>query len=1123
MISKERIVFFVSLWIIINYCTIASCEEWTNTYGGQGYDAASQIIATQDGGYAIIGITNSFEALGYDLWVIKIDKNGEMEWNKLYGGRKDDFGYFLLQTDDEEYIALGATNSSFDNNSDFDILMIKIDSSGNVKWFKTLGNTTDEQAISIIKTNQLEYAILGIAKNFDTQNSDFYLINTDMNGTMNWNKTYGGSKEEVAKSFMQSNDNGYAIVGYTTSYGAGKKDIWLIKTDQNGTMQWNKTYGGIFDDEAYAIIQTIDKGYAIAGYTASYGAGNSDFWLIKTDQNGTMQWNRTYGGPDDDGAQALLQTSDNGYALAGYSEVFLSYDFYLIKTNNKGFIQGTVNSTDDGDERAFSIIQNEKGNFVLAGYSHLQSGYNIYAVEINSTNLNRSNLSPISFAGNDKHIMIGETFTFEGTGFDPDGKIVKYLWDFDGDRVPDYFSNQSGIAKYNYKKDGKFIATLTVIDNNNSRAIDSIIVTVQSLEEEINSNNNRDSITLLLIMIFFIILFIFFYIINYVLKNKHCKLLNEPKKWITYLIFSSIFLISIKFLITLLFDYPWIYGDEFIYGYLAKVIYSGKFIILGEIPFASMLVPAGYSYFLSPAYLVGSNMFLVYHSMLFINSILSTLIIFPVFYIMKFFVDKKWAFATSLIIATLPSMQTYNVTLLSENAFFPFFLLSCALLVKTFSINRFNKSFIIYSVLLGFSVVFLITIRAIGIAIFAALLCTILYKIITKRDKSSLKYALIFIPYIFLIAGGFILYNKRIFTIGYSDSLYLEKGLSFFSNVQNLFTFFRLIGNEINYFIIMSYFIFFVFMIFLLIRLKEIKDDYTEKLKPFILFSLFSIIFLILITVTHIYQNYEIYTRYVAPGLPLVVMLGVIGFQIFIKKRNRRNEKIISFLFIISVLYFVLFFPEGPYKVANNLDLRWIVYLSSINLNGINLYLLFRIMLSFVTILIAGIILFNIKKKEEIYKIFNRIIKKPRAIPIIIIISSLLLLPTLLTSLGFNDISNYRRINQPAIWFMENDNDADIIVEDGFTAFSGGGMDLNFWQVMYKDLIFWVSEGTIEILNRERMNDFVLTQNKSADYILSTHDLTKYYTVIQDFSMNLPVVPMKHQDKVDWHIYKVDN
>jgi hypothetical protein len=150
---------------------------------------------------------------------------------------------------------------------------------------------------------------------------------------MQWNKTYGGTSDEHACSVVQSSDGGYAIVGYTNSFGlAGSRDVWLVKTDMDGVTEWNRTYGGTDYDAPYSMIRTSDGGYAISCYTLSYGAGG-DLLLVKTDSVGIVQWSRTCGGPNSDQALSVGQTSDGGYALAGCTNSYgAGYDdFWLVK------------------------------------------------------------------------------------------------------------------------------------------------------------------------------------------------------------------------------------------------------------------------------------------------------------------------------------------------------------------------------------------------------------------------------------------------------------------------------------------------------------------------------------------------------------------------------------------------------------------------------------------------------------------------------------------------------------------------------------------------------------------------------------------------------------------------
>jgi hypothetical protein len=168
---------------------------------------------------------------------------------------------------------------------------------------------------------------------FGSGPNDFWLVKTNASGNMIWNKTYGGASYDVAYSVVQTEDGGYAIAGYTQSFGAGLDDFWLVKTDADGNIMWSKAYGGENTDRAYSIVQASDGGYAIAGYTQSFGAGLDDFWLVKTDADGNAQWNKTYGGTNTDWVMSIVQTNDGGYATAGFTKSFGAGngDFWLVK------------------------------------------------------------------------------------------------------------------------------------------------------------------------------------------------------------------------------------------------------------------------------------------------------------------------------------------------------------------------------------------------------------------------------------------------------------------------------------------------------------------------------------------------------------------------------------------------------------------------------------------------------------------------------------------------------------------------------------------------------------------------------------------------------------------------
>ena len=198
-------------------------------------------------------------------------------------------------------------------------------------WNKTYGGTSIDQAQSVQQTTDGGYIIAGYTLSFGAGTHDFWLIKTDKNGDELWNRTYGGIEWDQAWSVQQTSDGGYIVAGSTSSYGTGG-DSWLIKTDENGNELWNRTYGGTSADKAQSVQQTVDGGYIIAGFAASYCAVSYDFWLIKTNDSGDELWNKTFGGPEYDHAYSVQQTSDGGYIMAGQSDG----DFWLIKTDRDG-------------------------------------------------------------------------------------------------------------------------------------------------------------------------------------------------------------------------------------------------------------------------------------------------------------------------------------------------------------------------------------------------------------------------------------------------------------------------------------------------------------------------------------------------------------------------------------------------------------------------------------------------------------------------------------------------------------------------------------------------------------------------------------------------------------------
>ncbi|MCW4015601.1 MAG: hypothetical protein NWF06_04455 [Candidatus Bathyarchaeota archaeon] len=218
----------------------------------------------------------------------------------------------------------------------------------------------------MVETSDGGFALAGSVSAFGAGGSDFWLVKTDSSGNMEWNKTYGGEEGDYVNSLIKTSDGGFALAGETDSFGAKSTDFWLVKTDANGNVEWNKTYGQLYQDYAHCVVETSDGGFVLAGYTLSLVGDLEDFLLIKTDSSGNMQWNHTYGGADRQYAYSVVETSDGGFALAGYSS-FSNSDFWLVKTDAQGSMQWNKTYGGESLDRAYSMVQASDGGFMLAG------------------------------------------------------------------------------------------------------------------------------------------------------------------------------------------------------------------------------------------------------------------------------------------------------------------------------------------------------------------------------------------------------------------------------------------------------------------------------------------------------------------------------------------------------------------------------------------------------------------------------------------------------------------------------------------------------------------------------------------------------------------------------------
>ncbi|HWQ18368.1 MAG TPA: HEAT repeat domain-containing protein [Methanotrichaceae archaeon] len=347
--------------------------DWTKKFSGPKDDYFNAGREIHDGGYILAGITKSYGDASGDTWLLRTDSNGTEIWNKTFGGSGRDEGMDVLEVDDGGFIVVGETESF--GSGDKDAWLIKTDSSGNEQWNRTFGGPNEDIGLSIKKTNEGDYVLAGTTESYGAGNRDLWLIKTDSIGRELWNRTFGGPGQDEGFSVMLTQDGGYIVTGYATPIGSGQGDFWLIKTDSNGREMWNRTFGGSSSSEevAFSADRTKDGGYIIAG------GKDQNTWIIKTDSAGREQWNRTFE-PYKQWSRSMglsvKQTKDGGYIIGGYTGSSIEYYRlgwffdsrpYIIKVDSKGSEEWSTVIDNLGSSKAYRVDETKDGGYIIIG------------------------------------------------------------------------------------------------------------------------------------------------------------------------------------------------------------------------------------------------------------------------------------------------------------------------------------------------------------------------------------------------------------------------------------------------------------------------------------------------------------------------------------------------------------------------------------------------------------------------------------------------------------------------------------------------------------------------------------------------------------------------------------
>lgn len=386
-------------------------QEWNVTFGGPGYELASSVQFTGDG-YILAGSTGYVSEtnggeITRDALLIKTDLSGNEEWNKTYGGPKDDFANFVVidpldinnknkASEEKGYLLVGSTASysiKSNNTTELNVWLIKTDSSGNELWNKTI--MLPISVVRSVKVVSDGYIFTGEVS--DKRYSDIKMLKTNFDGVVEWNKSFGGTLGDYAHAIIEETRGGFVVVGNKWDYSKKESHAWILKTDSDGKEEWIKTFGGKGTDVISSIIRlsadssgknktgdlnqnynaSKEYGYLVAGFTDSFGNGRKDAWIVFLDSDGNEKWNQTFGGILDDAAYSIISTPD-GFAFAGHTESFGNKaQAWLVKFNVDTDFFEDINSEDQTDESKNPIDKSpekEENVISLPGFGFINTG-----------------------------------------------------------------------------------------------------------------------------------------------------------------------------------------------------------------------------------------------------------------------------------------------------------------------------------------------------------------------------------------------------------------------------------------------------------------------------------------------------------------------------------------------------------------------------------------------------------------------------------------------------------------------------------------------------------------------------------------------------------------------------
>ncbi len=339
---------------------------FSHLFGGPGTEVGNTVRQLADGGYVVVGYTSSFGAGQEDAWLLRTDAAGDTLWTRTFGGPGRDWGWDVRATRDGGYIIVGFTNS-FGAGGD-DVWVIRTDGEGNALWTRTYGGADDELAWAFHETSEGGYVIAAQTESFGAGERDLYLIRIDASGDTVWTRTLGGHGIDRVFATEPTSDGGSVFAGITSNGAAGPLDATLVRVDSAGEVVWAHSYGGEGSDIGHGVALAPDGGFLLVGYTDSFGAGANDIYLVRTDGSGAALWTRTVGDAGDDRAMMGTPMTGGGYAIAGYASGGAEYwSVRLTAVSDDGTALWSESFGSSGTDRGVMLQETADGAFIFTG------------------------------------------------------------------------------------------------------------------------------------------------------------------------------------------------------------------------------------------------------------------------------------------------------------------------------------------------------------------------------------------------------------------------------------------------------------------------------------------------------------------------------------------------------------------------------------------------------------------------------------------------------------------------------------------------------------------------------------------------------------------------------------